>query len=79
MVQPAYGPRKAVTTWSGAETRLMFGQLANADGTIVSMVGVPGGEIKAIKVAREVHPLKALFPMVVTESPMATLASDLHS
>ena len=78
MVQPAYGFFRIATTWSGAEMRLMFGQSVNADGSILRMAGAPAGGVKAIKVVREVHPRKALYPMEVTESGMAMLVNDLH-
>ena len=78
VVQPAYGSDKAATTWSGAETRLMFGQLANVDGWIMKMAGAPGGGVKAIKVVRAVHPLKALYPMEVTDSGMVMLVNEVQ-
>ena len=78
VVQPEYGSGKVATTWSGAETRLMFGQPVNADGSIVRMASAPAGGVKAIKVAREVHPLKAPQPMVVTESGIVMLANEVH-
>ena len=78
VVQPAYGFFRIATTWSGAEMRLMFGQLANVDGWIMKMAGAPGGGVKAIKVVRAVHPLKALYPMEVTDSGMVMLVNELQ-
>ena len=79
VVQPAYGSDKAATTWSGAETRLMFGQPANAVESIVSIAGAPAGGVKTITVARAVHPSNAFDPMVTAKAGMMMLANELHS
>ena len=84
MVQPAYGSFKAATIWSGAETSLRLGQSVKTPvapppymgGWSAATVRVEASG--AINVVRNVHPLKARSPMVMTESGMVMLANELH-
>ena len=78
------------TTWSGAETRLIFGQLPKAVGWIGGVPAAAAGAAasaaamaaacgrKTINVYRFVHPSKAPHPISVTESGINMDVNDLH-